>query len=70
MSMSRVSRPIRLAATLAVLVVGARHAGAQTLGGQVVQLATNKPLGGAAVALVDDSAQVVASTSASSDGAF
>jgi protein TonB len=46
------------------------RAGAQTLGGQVVQLDTKKPLAGAAVALVDDSAQVVASTSASSEGAF
>jgi hypothetical protein len=70
MSISRVSRQVRIAATLAVLLVGARHAGAQTLGGQVVQLATNKPLGGASVALVDDSAQVVASTSASSEGSF
>lgn len=62
------------AATLAsvlVLVLGvACHAGAQTLGGQVIQLDTNKPLGGAAVALVDDSARVVASASASAEGAF
>jgi hypothetical protein len=53
----------------AVLAVG-RDAGAQTLGGQVVQLDTKKPLGGAAVALVDDSARVVASASASSEGSF
>jgi len=42
----------------------------QTLGGQVVQIDSKKPLAGAAVALVNDSAQVVASGSASSDGAF
>ena len=45
-------------------------AGAQTLGGQLVHLDTKKPLGGAAVALVNDSAEVVATTSASADGAF
>jgi hypothetical protein len=45
-------------------------ASAQTLGGQIVQLDTRKPLGGAAVALVDDSAEVVATTAASADGAF
>jgi hypothetical protein len=70
MSLSRVSRSVRIAAALAALVAGARHADAQTLGGQVVQLATNKPLGGASVALVNDSAQVVASTSASPEGSF
>ena len=43
---------------------------AQTLGGQVVQIDSKKPLAGAAVALVNDSAQVVASASASSEGAF
>lgn len=61
------------AATLAcslALVLGTGRAGAQTLGGQVIQLDTKKPLGGAAVALVDDSARVVASTSASAEGAF
>ena len=53
------------------LVAGAgRPADAQTLGGQVVQLDTKKPLSGAAVALVNDSAQIVASTSASPEGAF
>jgi hypothetical protein len=50
--------------------LAARDAGAQSLGGQVVQLDTRKPLGGAAVALVDDSARVVASTSASAEGSF
>lgn len=53
------------------LVAGAPRAmKAQTLGGQVVQLDAKKPLSGAAVALVNDSAQIVASTSASSEGAF
>jgi hypothetical protein len=47
-----------------------RLAGAQTLGGQVVQLDSRKPLGGAAVALVDDSARVVATTTASAEGGF
>ncbi len=52
-------------------VFAATHdAGAQSLGGQVVQLDTKKPLGGAAVALVDDSARVVASASASPEGSF
>jgi len=57
-------------ASLTIVLGSTRGAGAQTLGGQVVQLDTKKPLGGAAVALVDDSARVVASTSASSEGAF
>jgi hypothetical protein len=57
------------ASSLALVPVAGR-AGAQTLGGQVIQLDTKKPLGGAAVALVDDSARVVASTSASADGGF
>jgi hypothetical protein len=47
-----------------------RRADAQTLGGQIVQLDTKKPLGGASVALVNDSARVVASTAASSEGSF
>jgi hypothetical protein len=45
-------------------------ASAQTLGGQIVQLDTKKPLGGAALALVNDSAEVVATTSASAEGGF
>ncbi|MEO8562363.1 MAG: carboxypeptidase regulatory-like domain-containing protein [bacterium] len=65
-----VSRHTRIALTLVALAAGAGHADAQTLGGQVVQLATKKPLGGASVALVNDSAQVVASTAASPDGEF
>jgi hypothetical protein len=54
------------------MVVGtvSTRAATQTLGGQVVELTTKKPLGGAAVALVDDSAMVVAQASASPDGAF
>jgi hypothetical protein len=67
-------RTLGLASTLAcsvVLVPGAsRPARAQTLGGQVVQLDSKKPIGGAAVALVNDSARVVASSSAGADGAF
>lgn len=62
-------RVVTLAWSL-TFVLSAGHAGAQTLGGQVIQLDTKKPLGGAAVALVDDSARVVASTSASAEGAF
>jgi TonB family protein len=65
--------PTRVATLVCALtfVAGARrHADAQTLGGQVVQLDTKKPLSGAAVALVNDSAQIVASTSASPEGAF
>lgn len=61
---------VTFACSLALVVGAARPAGAQTLGGQVIQLDTKKPLGGAAVALVDDSARVVASTSASADGGF
>src|SRR5690349_16495931 len=56
--------------SLTIVVGSTRDAEAQTLGGQVMQLDTKKPLGGAAVALVDDSARVVASASASSEGAF
>jgi hypothetical protein len=59
-----------IAGSLTVGLGAARGAGAQTLGGQLVQLDTKKPLGGAAVALVDDSAHVVASSSASAEGAF
>jgi hypothetical protein len=70
MSVHLVSRHVRIAFPLVILAVGARHAGAQTLGGQVVQLATKKPLGGASVALVNDSAKIVASTAASPEGEF
>jgi len=63
-------RTCTLAWSLTIVTGAAQSAGAQTLGGQVVQLDTRKPLAGAAVALVDDSARVVASTSASSEGAF
>jgi hypothetical protein len=59
-----------LAGSLALWSAAAPRLSAQTLGGQVVQIDSKKPLGGAAVALVNDSAQVVASASASSDGAF
>ena len=62
--------PSTLACSLTIVLGAARLAGAQTLGGQVVQLDTKKPIGGAAVALVDDSARVVASASAGPDGAF
>jgi hypothetical protein len=64
------TRAAQLAAAMALLAVSARHANAQTLGGQVVQLDTKKPLAGASVALVNDSARVVASTAASSEGSF
>ena len=63
-------RASTLLCTLTAVLTAARDAGAQSLGGQVVQLDTKKPLGGAAVALVDDSARVVASTSASPEGSF
>jgi hypothetical protein len=69
-SIRSVVRATAIACSLTVALGSARRAGAQTLGGQLVQLDTRKPLGGAAVALVDDSARVVASTSASSEGAF
>ena len=65
-----VVRTTVLACSLTTLVSPAREAAAQTLGGQVLQLDTKKPLAGAAVALVDDSARVVASASASAEGAF
>jgi len=57
-------------ATFALLCATAPGLASQTLGGQVVQIDSKKPLAGAAVALVNDSAQVVASASASSEGAF
>jgi len=63
-------RATTLACILAAAPVAAHDVGAQSLGGQVVQLDTKKPLGGAAVALVDDSARVVATTSASAEGSF
>ena len=69
-SIRSVVRTTVIACSLTVVLGAARRAGAQTLGGQLVQLDTKKPLGGAAVALVDDSARVVASASASSEGAF
>jgi len=58
--------------SVAILSVAAavHTLGAQTLGGQVVQLDGKKPLVGAAVALVNDSARVVATTSAGPDGSF
>src|SRR4051794_41795475 len=59
-----------LAGSLALLGAAAPRLASQTLGGQVVQIDSKKPLSGAAVALVNDSAQVVATTSASTDGAF
>ena len=59
-----------LALSLALPAGPVRVASAQTLGGQIVQLDTKKPLGGAAVALVNDSAEVVATASASAEGAF
>ena len=67
---SSLVRIATLAFSLALPAGTVRVASAQTLGGQVVQLDTKKPLGGAAVALVNDSAEVVATTSASADGAF
>jgi hypothetical protein len=68
----RPSSPTRiaLAGSLALVSTAAPRLASQTLGGQVVQIDSKKPLGGAAVALVNDSAQVVASASASTDGAF
>jgi hypothetical protein len=69
--MSHTSSPLRLASLACSLVLCAgTAAGAQTLGGQVVELDTRKPVPGVAVALVNDSALVVASTTASPDGAF
>jgi hypothetical protein len=63
-------RTTLFACSVTTLLAPAREAAAQTLGGQVLQLDTKKPLAGAAVALVDDSARVVASASASEEGAF
>ena len=59
-----------LVGSFALFATMAPRLAAQTLGGQVVQIETKKPIAGAAVALVNDSAQVVATTSASADGAF
>jgi len=67
---SPLGRASTLICSLTVVLGASRLAGAQTLGGQVVQLDSKKPIGGAAVALVNDSARVVASTSAGADGAF
>ena len=58
------------AGSVVLLGAAAPRLASQTLGGQVVQIDSKKPLAGAAVALVNDSAQVVASASASSEGAF
>jgi TonB family protein len=69
-SLSSLPRTATLACALTLLAGASRHAAAQTLGGQVVQLDTKKPLAGAAVALVNDSATVVAQSAASPDGAF
>jgi hypothetical protein len=63
-------RVVTLAVALTLPGGALRVASAQTLGGQLVQLDTRKPLGGAAVALVNDSAEVVTTTSASAEGAF
>ncbi|HKH94301.1 MAG TPA: energy transducer TonB [Gemmatimonadaceae bacterium] len=69
-ALSSLDRTASLACALTLLAGGSTHAAAQTLGGQVVQLDTKKPLAGAAVALVNDSAMVVAQSAASPDGAF
>jgi hypothetical protein len=63
-------RVASLAGSLALGAGAARAAGAQTIGGQVVELDTRKPVAGAAAALVNDSALVVATTTASPEGAF
>ena len=68
--LSSLARAAALVSALTLLAGASRHAAAQTLGGQVVQLDTKKPLAGAAVALVNDSAAVVAQSSASPEGAF
>ena len=54
-------RAFALVCSLTIVLGATPLAGAQTLGGQVIQLDSKKPIGGAAVALVDDSARVVAS---------
>jgi len=69
-ALSSIARTASLACALTLLDGASSHAAAQTLGGQVVQLDTKKPLAGAAVALVNDSATVVAQSAASPDGAF
>ncbi|HKP15945.1 MAG TPA: energy transducer TonB [Gemmatimonadaceae bacterium] len=69
-SLSPLGRASTLVCSLTIALGASRPAGGQTLGGQVVQLESKKPIGGAAVALVNDSATVVASTSAGLDGAF
>ena len=63
-------RAASLACSLVLCAGAAPAAAAQTIGGQVVELDTKKPVAGAAVALVNDSALVVATTTASPDGAF
>lgn len=58
-----------LAASLSTLA--AANAAAQTIGGQVVDLKSHKAVSGASVALVDDSARVVANVAAdSASGTF
>src|SRR5215207_6011970 len=67
---SSIVRVASFASAFTLLAGASRPAVAQTLGGQVVQLDTKKPLAGAAVALVNDSAEVVAQSAASPEGAF
>jgi hypothetical protein len=67
---SYVARAASLGLALTLLAAAWTYADGQTLGGQVVQLDTKKPLAGAAVALVNDSAQVVAQSAASPEGSF
>lgn len=69
MRISTVARTA-LACSFVLLGTTAPRLASQTLGGQVVRIDSKLPLAGAAVALVNDSAQVVASASASGDGAF
>lgn len=62
---------LRTLAALALLAASAPTLAGQTVGGRIVDLKSKKPVGAAAVALVDDSARVVASTTAdSATGAF
>jgi hypothetical protein len=63
-------RGTSLVCSLALLTGAVRAADAQTIGGQVVELDTKRPVAGAAAALVNDSALVVATATASADGAF